>query len=82
MSNLINKEMKTVTIELTEKMDAAVEAFKAIWKDLYSEEEVVIELLKNGIEHYIRTFEGEKEYKKIVKVMKSKGYIHRIWDME
>jgi hypothetical protein len=74
--------MKTVTIELTEKMDAAIEAFKEIWEDLYSEEEVVIELLKNGIEHYIETFENEKEYKKIVKIMKSKGYKNRIWDME
>lgn len=44
--------MKEVTIELTEKMDAAIEAFKEVWKkDEYSEKEVVIELLKNGIEH-------------------------------
>jgi len=78
--------MKEVTIELTEKMDAAIEAFNEVWKDLYSEKEVVIELLKNGIEHYIKTFEkddeNEKEYKKIVKIMKSKGYKDKIWDME
>ena len=77
--------MRKVTIRLTEKMDAAVEAFKKLWKLEYSEEEeVVIELLKNGIEHYIGTYESEKEeYKIITKVMKSKGYQgKRIWDME
>jgi diphthamide synthase (EF-2-diphthine--ammonia ligase) len=73
---------KEVKIRLTEKMDAAVEAFKELWK--YSEEEVVVELLKNGIEHYIKSLETEKkEYKIITKVMKSKGYTgKRIWDME
>ena len=76
--------MKKVTVELTEKMDVSIEAFKEVWKDLYSEEEVVIELLKNGIEHYIKTFEkdDDKEYKKIVKIMESKGYKNKIWDME
>ena len=75
--------MKEVTIRLTEKMDAAVEAFKEIWKDEYSEEEVVLELLKNGIEHYIESLETEKkEYKIITKIMESKGYKGKIWDME
>jgi predicted ribonuclease toxin of YeeF-YezG toxin-antitoxin module len=74
--------MKEVTIKLTEKMDAAVEAFKEIWKG-YSEEEVVKELLKNGIEHYMKSIESEKEeYKIITKVMKSRGYKGKIWDME
>ena len=50
--------MTEVKIRLTRKMDAAVEAFKEIWKNDYStEEEVVKELLKNGIEHYITTTE-------------------------
>jgi hypothetical protein len=79
--------MKEVTIELTEKMDAAIEAFKEVWKDSYSEKEVVIELLKNGIEQYIIGFEEDdsyrKEYKKIVKIMKSKGYKKKsIWDIQ
>jgi hypothetical protein len=76
--------MKEVTIKLTEKMDATVEAFKEIWKG-YSEEEVMIELLKNGIEHYMGTYEKSEdgEYKIITKVMKSNGYTgKRIWDME
>jgi hypothetical protein len=74
--------MKEVKIRLTEKMDAAVEAFKAIW--VYSEEEVVKELLKNGIEHYIQTYETEdEEFKIITEIMESKGYTgERIWDME
>ena len=77
--------MKEVKIFLTEKMDAAVEAFKELWKHEYSsEEEVVKELLKNGIEHYIESIESEKgKYEIITKVMKSKGYTgKRIWDME
>jgi metal-responsive CopG/Arc/MetJ family transcriptional regulator len=76
---------KEVTIRLTEKMNAAVEAFKELWKHEYSsEEEVVKELLKNGIEHYMESIESEKEeYEIITKVMKSKGYTgKRIWDME
>lgn len=77
--------MNEITISLTEKMDAAVEAFKELWKDDYSQKEtVVIELLKNGIEHYMRTYENSEdgEYKIITKVMKSKGYKGKIWDME
>ncbi len=76
--------MKEVTVFLTEKMNAAVEAFKELWKHEYSsEEEVVKELLKNGIEHYIESLESEKEeYKIITKVMESKGYKGKIWDME
>ena len=72
---------KEVKIRLTEKMDAAVEAFKELWK--YSEEEVVVELLKNGIEHYMESIESKKEeYEIITKVMESKGYKGRISDME
>ncbi len=64
-------------------MDAAVEAFKEIWKDEYSEEEVVRELLKNGIEHYIESLDkGEEKYKRIAEIMESKGYKNKIWDME
>ena len=77
--------MKEVTIRLTEKMDAALEAFKELWKNDYStEEEVVRELLKNGIEHYMGTYEKSEdgEYKIITKVMESKGYKGKIWDME
>jgi len=77
--------MTEVKIRLTRKMDAAVEAFKEIWKQDYStEEEVVKELLKNGIEHYIQTYETEEEENRIItKVMESKGYTsERIWDME
>jgi len=77
--------MKKVIVELTEKMEAAVEAFKELWKHEYSsEEEVVKELLKNGIEHYIESIESEKEeYEIITKAMKSRGYTgKRIWDME
>lgn len=76
--------MKKVTVELSEKMDAAVKAFNEIWKDEYSEEEIVAELLKNGIEHYMESFEkGEgDEYQKITKIMESKGYKNKIWDME
>lgn len=77
--------MKEVKIRLTRKMEAAVEAFKEVWKDDYSEEESVVkELLKCGIEHYIGTYESEKEeYEIITKVMESKGYTgKRIWDME
>jgi len=76
--------MKEVTVKLTEKMDAAVEAFKEIWKNEYSEEEVVIELLKNGIEHYMRTFEqsDDGKYEIITEIMASKGYKGKIWDME
>jgi len=77
--------MKEVKIRLTEKMDAAVEAFKELWKQDYStEEEVVKELLKNGIEHYMGTYETEEEENRIItKVMESKGYTgKRIWDME
>lgn len=76
--------MKKVTVELTEKMDAAVEAFNEVWKDLYSEEEVVKELLKNGIEHDMTTIEksNKEEYKIISKIMESKGYKGKIWDME
>lgn len=75
--------MKEVTVKLSEKMDAAIEAFKEVWKDEYSEEEVVKELLKNGIEYYIKSFENEeKEYKIISEIMESKGYKGKIWDME
>lgn len=75
--------MKEVKVFLTEKMDAAVEAFKELWKHEYSEEEVVRELLKNGIEHYMESIESEKEeYEIITKVMESKGYKGRISDME
>jgi len=50
--------------------------------NMHSEEEVVKELLKNGIEHYIESFDkGEKEYKKITEIMESKGYKGKIWDM-
>lgn len=75
--------MKEVKVFLTEKMDAAVEAFKELWKHEYSEEEVVRELLKNGIEHYMESIESKKEeYEIIIKVMESKGYKGRISDME
>lgn len=61
--------MREVKIFLTEKMDAAVEAFKELWKNEYSsEEEVVRELLKNGIEHYIESIESEKEKYEIIRV--------------
>ena len=73
--------MKKVNVFLTEKMDAAVEAFKEIWKDEYSEEEVVRELLKNGIEHYMKALE-ESDKKIITEIMESKGYKNKIWDME
>ena len=73
--------MKKVNVFLTEKMDAAVEAFKEIWKDEYSEEEVVRELLKNGIEHYMNALE-ESDKKIITEIMESKGYKGKIWDME
>ena len=76
---------KEVKIRLTEKMDAAVEAFKELWKHNYSsEEEVVIELLKNGIEYYMTTTEkmDKEEFKTITEIMKSKGYKGKIWDME
>lgn len=75
--------MKEVKVFLTEKMDAAVEAFKELWKHEYSEEEVVRELLKNGIEHYMESIESKnEEYEIITKVMESKGYKGRISDME
>jgi len=76
---------KEVKIFLTEKMDAAVEAFKELWKHEYSEQDVVIELLKNGIEHYMGTYEKSEdgEFKIITKVMKSRGYTGKgISDME
>jgi len=77
--------MTEIKVFLTEKMEAAVEAFKELWKNDYSsEEEVVRELLKNGIEHYMGTYETEEEENRIItKVMESKGYTgKRIWDME
>lgn len=77
--------MKEVKIRLTEKMEAAVEAFKELWKQDYStEEEVVIELLKNGIEYYITTTErmDKEEYKIITEIMENRGYKGRISDME
>jgi len=76
--------MKKVTVELTEKMDAAIEAFYEVWKDDYTKEGVLMELLKTGIEHSISSEEkGDTEkYKKISEIMESKGYKNKIWDME
>ena len=73
--------MKEVKVFLTEKMDAAVEAFKEIWKHEYSEEEVVRELLKNSIEHYVDSLEASDK-EKVTEIMESKGYKGKIWDME
>jgi len=61
-------------------MDAAVEAFEEIWKE-YSKEEVVRELLKNGIEHYMSSLE-DSDKEKVTEIMESEGYTGKIWDME
>lgn len=76
--------MKKVTVEVTDKMEAAIEAFNEAWKDDYSKEEVLMELLKTGIEHSIRSEEkeGKEKYEKISKIMESKGYKNKLWDME
>ena len=76
--------MREVKVFLTGKMDAAVEAFKEIWKEEYSEEEVVRELLKAGIEHYMKSIEkdNKQEYGVITNIMNNRGYSGKIWDME
>ncbi len=77
-------KMKKVTVEVTDKMEAAIEAFYEIWKDDYTNEGVLMELLKTGIEHSISTEEKEdkEKYEIISKIMGSKGYKNRLWDME
>ena len=76
--------MKNVSVEVTDKMEAAIEAFNEAWKDDYTKEEVLMELLKTGIEHSILSEEKEdkEKYETISKIMESKGYKNKLWDME
>ena len=74
--------MKKIEIEVSEKMFAAIEAFKKLWeyKNIKKTTEII---LKNGIEAEIRYSEKHTEdYNIIEKVMNEKGFEWNIDDMD
>ncbi|HEY5124483.1 MAG TPA: hypothetical protein VIK14_12180 [Ignavibacteria bacterium] len=75
--------MKTVTIEVSEKMFAAIEAFSATWTDL-NKKQVLQALLKTGIEIHIMDAGRilPEDYEKIKAVMSERGFEINIQDMD